>query len=92
MVVAVLSRWTANQAYGYDQTEDNFYAQVHLKADATIVLSTNKNTQSFVGKAGVNRVSLPLEAGSGIKVQVVSIILASEIPETGTDTDLIWYG
>jgi len=57
------------------QQDDEFYAQVHLRADANIVVSTNSVSKTFAGKAGINRVSMPLQVGSGIRVQVVSDVL-----------------
>lgn len=44
---------------------------MHLKADANIIVSAGSTTQTYVGKAGINRVSMPLQVGSGIRVQVV---------------------
>lgn len=55
------------------QTDDHFYAQVHLKSPANIILSTSSTSKTFSGKAGINRVSMPLVVGSGIKCQVVSV-------------------
>lgn len=45
---------------------------MHLKADANIIVSTKSASQTLSGKAGINRVSMPLEVGSGIRIQVVS--------------------
>lgn len=56
---------------GSDLTQDFFYAQVHLVADALIVMSTNSFGQTFLGKAGVNRLQFPLEVGSGILLSVL---------------------
>ncbi len=53
------------------QSQDNFYAQVHLTAAAQVVMSTNSGSQSFSGQAGINRFSYPLSVGSNIRVQVV---------------------
>jgi len=43
-----------------------------LTAAANIVLSTGTKSITFVGQAGINRVAMPLEVGSGIRVRVVS--------------------
>lgn len=56
---------------GQSWTNDNFYAQVHLTAAASVILSTNSGSQTFQGTAGINRFSYPLAAGSGIRVQVI---------------------
>lgn len=55
-----------------DQTEDNAYAQVHLASEASIILTTSASKSTTIaGQAGINRVSIPLEAGQGIRLQVV---------------------
>lgn len=52
------------------QTQDNFYAQVHLTAPATVVLCSGGNCKTFTGNAGINRFAQPMSAGQGISVQV----------------------
>jgi hypothetical protein len=56
-----------------DQTQDYFYAQVHLTAPAVVYLKTDSKTTTFNGVAGVNRFGAPLEVGSGVEVLVVSL-------------------
>lgn len=51
------------------QTQDNFYAQVHLTGDASVTLCAGAcSTQQ--GKAGINRFSQPLTPGQGVSVEV----------------------
>lgn len=58
------------------QTQDNFYAQVHLTAPAVVYMKTNNQSTTYTGVAGVNRFEAPLEIGSGVEVVVVSIMTA----------------
>lgn len=55
---------------GHTFSQDNFYAQVHLtaQADVTLCAGTACSTQS--GQPGINRFSLPLVPGQGISVEV----------------------
>ncbi|KAJ9116226.1 hypothetical protein QFC24_006817 [Naganishia onofrii] len=55
---------------GRDRTQDNFYAQVHLTAPATVYMKTDSKTTTYNGVAGVNRFEAPLESGSGVEVLV----------------------
>jgi hypothetical protein len=52
-----------------DQTQDNFYAQVHLTADASITLCAGACVTK-AGVAGINRFSQPMTPGQGISVEI----------------------
>ena len=55
------------------QTNDNFYAQIHLLADANLVLCSGaaaSRCKTQAGKAGINRVSGPLVAGQTPSIRV----------------------
>jgi glucan endo-1,3-alpha-glucosidase len=51
------------------QTQDNFYAQVHLTADASITLCAGACVTK-AGVAGINRFSQPMTPGQGISVEI----------------------
>lgn len=52
-----------------NQTQDNFYVQVHLTADATVTLCSGACVTK-TGVAGINRFSQPMTAGQGISVEI----------------------
>ena len=55
------------------QTNDNFYAQIHLLADANVVLCSGSAASSCTtkqGTAGINRFSGPLVAGQTPSIRV----------------------
>lgn len=52
-----------------DQTQDNFYAQVHLTADASVTLCSGACVTK-TGVAGINRFSQPMTPGQGISVEI----------------------
>jgi hypothetical protein len=52
-----------------DQTQDNFYAQVHLTGDATVTLCSG-GCVTKAGVAGINRFSQPMTPGQGISVEI----------------------
>jgi len=67
------ARYGASGGYGppagRDFTQDSFYAQVHLTADATVTLCSGACVTK-AGVAGINRFSQPMTAGQGISVEI----------------------